>query len=468
MILPPDVTYKPPAACWEGCEIMGLKVNLLYWPTSALQSNQSTTPPPTITPAPVVSAVVDGATLYSPSNYLIFSGLEAIDVAWGEDSLESTSTLGTYHSMVTLSFGQSELMSVNCASSTEPIDYRDFNTPVPWSIISKQFACFTITESHPGSEYDIGYTLEPFLAYPAELKTVVDPSWSSCSFILYKLWDPPSVLTPVSQLVPATSSAPSATPTPVAEPESTTPPSTSTPTSTPAVPIPTVNSTPTLTSPPDSASTPNSDPASGNSSTSSGDPATGDSSASSGNPLASDNEPTSGSDPAPNNDPASNSDPTSGDSFTSSGDPATGDSSSSSGDSLASNNDPTSSFDPTPSNYSASSNDSASIGGSSSSSGSPNNDPAPSSSGSEQQGTSPSAAIGGIIASMEGIDNTIESTVPGVIPALTGSIGLNFSTALTTWVQASTGSKDKNVGLMFYPLLGIAWRVCFGAVAILR
>lgn len=132
------------------------------------------------------SAIVDGATLYSPSKYLIFTNLSAVNCAM---DLSPCTTIGNTYSLATVSVGQSELSTDNCFHSADVMDYRDYNTPIPWSIVSTQIGCTLITESHPGSAPDYDYTLLPNIVYPEELKTAIDPAWyvSNLHLLTYEL-----------------------------------------------------------------------------------------------------------------------------------------------------------------------------------------------------------------------------------------------------------------------------------------
>jgi len=223
--LPPGVTYTPPPQCMQGCIIQAARVGLQYWPTPGSKGEfGNATLPATITPAPVVTAIVDGKTLYSPSNYLVFTNISAENCPWDPSPC---TTIGAPVEEVTLSFAQSELLTDNCFHQGGTIDYRDFNSPVPWSIVSNQPGCTLISESHPGNEPDFGFTVLPNIQYPDELKTGINPAWASCSFIL-DVFDPPSALSSVAPIThapnPSTTNAlPSAAPVSIAAPTTASP-----------------------------------------------------------------------------------------------------------------------------------------------------------------------------------------------------------------------------------------------------
>ncbi|RFU27532.1 hypothetical protein B7463_g8818, partial [Scytalidium lignicola] len=191
-------SYTPPPQCFTGCDIDAQVVLLHYWPTPKPGANATLPATPTITPPPVVSAVVDGKTFVSPSNYIVFSTISAFACPLDDSPC---STIGNVVFNTTLAFGQNELFSINCNHASAPIDYRDFNTPIPWSIVSQQPGCTTLgfSSKHPGSEPDPGFTLNPSILMPTELRTAINPLWASCTFAA-GAFDPPSALSPVQQL----------------------------------------------------------------------------------------------------------------------------------------------------------------------------------------------------------------------------------------------------------------------------
>lgn len=142
-------------------------------------------------------------------------------------------------------------MTENCFHAFDTFNYADFNTPIPWSIVSTQIGCTLITESHPGNEPDYDFTLMPNILYPSAVRTAINPDWASCTFV-DAAYDPPSALTPVQAL---TSAAPGTTADSPVPPTTTTvtptlPPvesQTSAPVQTPDPPAP-----PATTSDPDS------------------------------------------------------------------------------------------------------------------------------------------------------------------------------------------------------------------------
>lgn len=124
-------------------------------------------------------------------------------------------TIGTAVDQTILSFDQNVIMSYGCGKGApQPINYADFNTPVPWSIVSRQFDCTlgVLATHHPPWEYDYEYTMRPPLQYPAEIRTAINTDWALCSF-KEALADPPYALTPAGALLPSDQTI-----TPVVEP----------------------------------------------------------------------------------------------------------------------------------------------------------------------------------------------------------------------------------------------------------
>ncbi len=108
-----------------------------------------------------------------------------------------------------LSFSSDAILSEDCFKGKNPIDYRDFNLPISWSVVSKQYDC-TVNGafpnvgnyvSHAGDEPDYSYTLNPMIYFPDEVRTNINPEWASCSFT-YVVHDPPYALTAAPQLAP--------------------------------------------------------------------------------------------------------------------------------------------------------------------------------------------------------------------------------------------------------------------------
>jgi hypothetical protein len=92
-------------------------------------------------------------------------------------------TIGTPVALTTLAFGQHELVSEQCDLSFQIINYEDFNLPIPWSIVSRQPGCTLLgSTTHDPASPDFGYTLNPDILMPSELRTAVNPLWASCTF----------------------------------------------------------------------------------------------------------------------------------------------------------------------------------------------------------------------------------------------------------------------------------------------
>ena len=203
---------------------------MVYWPTPYADppresnaggvSNVSATitaPPPN--PSTIVS---DGYTFISPSVYLVYSGLVAVNDIFG--------AVGSSYDNLTLGYDPSILSTVeycNTCGVTQSMDFQDFNRPPRWSVISEQYGCNffghsystqLLPESHPPADFVTDYNdlsqwigfsnpgdaqsweLKPILDIPPAL-TDLDPAWKSCSR-LTGIWDPPRPLVSLTGMKP--------------------------------------------------------------------------------------------------------------------------------------------------------------------------------------------------------------------------------------------------------------------------
>lgn len=123
----------------------------------------------------------------SPSVYMTIQSISAIACPVGLHGPRTT--IGTAVDETILSFGQNVIMSYGCGKGApQPINYADFNTPVPWSIVSRQFdrTLGVLATRHPPWEYDYEYTMRPPPQYPAEIRTAINTDWL-CA-LLRRLW----------------------------------------------------------------------------------------------------------------------------------------------------------------------------------------------------------------------------------------------------------------------------------------
>jgi hypothetical protein len=188
----------------------------------------------------------------SPSNYVVFTSLSAVSCPI--DGSPCT-TIGDVVNITTMAFGQNELLSEECGLTFQTINYADFNSPVPWSIVSNQPGCTTLgfSSKFPGSQPDFGYTLNPVILFPTEITTAINPLWASCTFDA-AVFDPPSALNPVQQLTTPTTAPTTSSASPSSDPTTSagSPPQTSTPADSSIIsqssPISTSNSIPAQSS----------------------------------------------------------------------------------------------------------------------------------------------------------------------------------------------------------------------------
>jgi hypothetical protein len=74
---------------------------------------------------------------------------------------------------------QNALYSYDCGPTDHTVNYQDFNSPVPWGVVSRQPDCTingAVATSHPLDEPGYGYTVLPAIAFPEEVKTA---SWNN-------------------------------------------------------------------------------------------------------------------------------------------------------------------------------------------------------------------------------------------------------------------------------------------------
>jgi len=177
-------------------------------------------------------------TLYSisPSVYLAYPSLYAVQSGYGGGA--PGSTIGKTYSDVTVAYPPDYLLTAGCINVTyhgvtmlgfphyaaggfHTINFQDFNTPIPWSIVTKAQDCYGNIggPSHNPSELDYTYTLNPVISIPSALLSF-DPAWTACAVDLAGAYDPPRSLSSVAALDPMITADPS----PKADPKPTTAP----------------------------------------------------------------------------------------------------------------------------------------------------------------------------------------------------------------------------------------------------
>ena len=243
--LPFNGTYSRPAVCSpvldSHCEVWVGEVDLLYWPTpyaSAALANATT---PRVQPAQATAPVVlDGSSLLPESAYIVYRDARAI---LPYNTVKSTT--GPSITRMTVPYPAASLYTFyDCKSSVAPmevwpseqIDFRDFNVPPRWDVVSKQRPCHLWSikgdtlqdQTFPLSEIATPYTdyvNQPLVVFPGGLMSLY-PEWASCTMgdTGLGLLDPPRAIMPAGGMVdPASVTAASqVTPVPdAAQPAST-------------------------------------------------------------------------------------------------------------------------------------------------------------------------------------------------------------------------------------------------------
>lgn len=154
-----------------------------------------------------VTAVMNGTTFTSPTVYLSYDGVVAID-----DCLR---TIGKSHSGAVLNMNPTAVSSIELPHGpTRQFNFADLNTPYPPGVLLQM--CFP--EPPELCTIGINDTYHPLLVVPDEIRSL-DPAWKSCDpDWLTGSWDPPQRLVPADALAQPTSAADikptSSTPTP--------------------------------------------------------------------------------------------------------------------------------------------------------------------------------------------------------------------------------------------------------------
>lgn len=217
----------------QTCAITGSTVKVFYWPPSTASAWQNGTMTATVTQKPpseteVMVAVVDNATLTSPTVYISYDVLYASD---------SCSGLGaTYRNTIVPLSRSADLSSLvyvqyqgenNFIYTTQAFNYDDLQEPIPDSVYqqlpscAREYQSFSI--SYFGGSNTTAFTCErrgaysPIIAIPTEVRNL-NPAWKDCTVWYGGLYDPPSALQAVPLAVTPTqpSVATSAPPEPLA------------------------------------------------------------------------------------------------------------------------------------------------------------------------------------------------------------------------------------------------------------
>ena len=166
------------------------------------------------TPNASQSAVVNGSTFYANKAYMSFEYLEAWNACNGD-----TSIVGASHSGDIIELNSADVSSLRWPNLgvQYPVNFADFNTPIPLSAFEGISFCYYQECSTVGQ---IPYA--PILAVPSAVRNL-DPAWANCALAFNGVYDPPYALATQSVLGPnyqqASSSAmPESVPTNAAPP----------------------------------------------------------------------------------------------------------------------------------------------------------------------------------------------------------------------------------------------------------
>ncbi|KAI7277981.1 hypothetical protein KC345_g6249 [Hortaea werneckii] len=231
------LTYNSVVVGAPVCAVTAVSVKLLYWPVSTASDNDCQNTVSTMTMGPTIAGkpntfVLRNTTLTSPTVYMEFDG------TW---AYENNGTMVTSESRLLLPHNSTDVSSL-CGrtgawdSLTLPVNYADFNHPVPASAYRCQQKCFWESSSAIYSTSYIAYgntsfpsssilsihstwptenlcttiwdDFAPQLAIPAAFSTIAPVmevgNGISCTFTFNSdalIYDPPSALTQASSLV---------------------------------------------------------------------------------------------------------------------------------------------------------------------------------------------------------------------------------------------------------------------------
>lgn len=219
------------------CTIYGEGVELVYFPTSTSRDLCATTPTNTVThygkgavitaysgtnytgPDPAKGAqiaIVDGHTFTSGTAYISIRKVFAVD--------RCTKTFGNVVSNAILAMPSESVLSLRykqdhfqflqetATVTGYPVQYADFNNPIPYSAWVGQNHCeFGLEDFTCGIIYENNF--RPQLAIPPEI-TQLSPDFAGCQMWYNGLWDPPLALTQRSEAAKPTLPHASKYPTP--------------------------------------------------------------------------------------------------------------------------------------------------------------------------------------------------------------------------------------------------------------
>ncbi|KAI7506839.1 hypothetical protein KC347_g7337 [Hortaea werneckii] len=180
------LTYNSVVVGAPVCAVTAVSVKLLYWPVSTASEKECQNTVSTMTMGPTVTGkpntfILRNTTLTSPTVYMEFDG------TW---AYENNGTMITSESRLFLPHNSTDVSSL-CGrtgawdSLTLPINYADFNHPVPASAYRCQQKCFRESSS---AIYSTSYITYGNTSFPSSSMLSIDSTWPTenlCSTI----WD---------------------------------------------------------------------------------------------------------------------------------------------------------------------------------------------------------------------------------------------------------------------------------------
>jgi len=238
----PPCMNETAASSWESvtdsiygcgkCTIYGEGVQLVYWPepTTVSRDMCASTPTANVThygPSAVITAyagksvgnnsgteaslqgyaagketiVADGHVFTSGTAYISISKVYAVDrctKTYGSAVTDAILALPS-ESVLSLRYSQDHfqrLMETDKITGY-PVNYADFNTPIPWSAWNGQNMCRGAWDNYYCTVINENY-FRPQLAIPPQI-TELSPDFKDCQMWYNGLWDPPLALTERSE-----------------------------------------------------------------------------------------------------------------------------------------------------------------------------------------------------------------------------------------------------------------------------
>lgn len=172
-------TFLPQTHNCTPCTIWGSNVELFYWPMTMTPSNSNKTASPNV--IGVLTAVVGDNTYTSPTVYISFTHMEAVNDCSQHVGGEYSGTILSMHPDSVSSMGVSTFPDgLEFREDAFPFNYADLNKPIRGSVYRSQPRCIR-------SGCDIIYDdYAPILSVPAEVRAW-DSMWKDCVLPLHGL-----------------------------------------------------------------------------------------------------------------------------------------------------------------------------------------------------------------------------------------------------------------------------------------